>query len=84
VVTRLVRFDAGLKEILKVALISSTPMIIIDLALLPFNLNIYFAQYAVFLLFFITGIIRIGERGGSFRNKKTYSSGGSYIDLTKR
>lgn len=89
VVTRLVRFDVSFKETLKIALLSSTPMVIIDLVLLPFNLNIYFAQYAVFLLFFIIGIVRSGDiaRGGEFggsRNKRSYSSGGNYIDLTKR
>ncbi|MBU2561251.1 MAG: DUF1189 family protein [Nanoarchaeota archaeon] len=81
VIARLVKFELTFLEALKAALLATTLMIIIDLAKLPFNLNVYFAQYIAFLILFIVGVIKMGEfegRGG--RSKKK----GHYIDLSKK
>jgi len=85
IVARIAKFDIGFGTIFKVGLIASTPMIIIDLIRLPFGLNVYYAQYVAFLIFFVVGMIKAGEfegttpRGG----RKSRGKKGGYIDLTK-
>ncbi|NQU78315.1 DUF1189 family protein [Candidatus Woesearchaeota archaeon] len=71
IIARLAKFDLFFTEALKVSLLAATPMIIIDLAKMPFALNVYFLQYIVFLIFFVVGIIKIGEFEGT-RKKKGY------------
>jgi hypothetical protein len=82
VITRLARFDVPFLESLKVAMMSATPMIIIDLVRLPLGLNVYYAQYIAFLIFFIAGTIKAGE----FEERKgrgKHRGKGGYIDLTR-
>ncbi|MBN1544512.1 DUF1189 family protein [Candidatus Woesearchaeota archaeon] len=81
VIARLVKFELTCLDALKAGLLASTPMIIIDLVKLPFNFNVYFAQYIAFLMFFIVGVIKIGEfEGSGGRSRKK----GRYIDLGKK
>jgi len=82
VITRIAKFDVDFLNALKAGLFAATPMMIIDLVRLPFGLNVYFAQYIAFLVFFIMGIVKVGEfgerKGSSGRHK---SRKGEYIDL---
>ena len=81
VIARVAKFDIPFLDAIKVGLLSATPMIIIDVIRLPLNLNVYFAQYIAFLVFFIVGIIKAGNFEGSRSSKR--SNKGKYIDLTK-
>jgi hypothetical protein len=84
IVARIAKFDIGFGTIFKVGLIASTPMIIIDLIRLPFGLNVYYAQYVAFLIFFVVGMIKAGEFEGTSRGgRKSRGKKGGYIDLTK-
>lgn len=91
VIGRLARFELPCRDATKAALLAATPMIIIDLIRLPFGLNIYYAQYIAFLIFFVVGVIKMGYLEGSGRintgrSRKTSRRGGSkghYIDMTK-
>jgi hypothetical protein len=83
VLGRIIKFELQFVDALKAGLLAATPMIIIDLIRLPFALNVYFAQYIAFLIFFIVGIIKVGEfEGASPRRRK--GKKGRYVDLTKR
>lgn len=81
VIARIAKFEIPLLDALKVGMLAATPMIIIDVIRLPLNLNVYFAQYIAFLVFFIIGIIKAGDFEGSRSSRR--SSRGKYIDLTK-
>ncbi len=61
VVTRLVKFDITFADLWKVGLLAVTPMVIIDFLRFPFGLFIFWAQYIVFILFFIFGIVKAGD-----------------------
>ena len=89
IVGRIAKFDILFSAGLKAGLLAATPMIIIDLIRLPFALNLYYAQYVAFLIFFIVGVIKMGDfeggsSGGLRKRKKSRGSKGKYIDLTKR
>ncbi|MFC1742244.1 hypothetical protein ACFL3V_06945 [Nanoarchaeota archaeon] len=90
VVTRVMKFEVDLVDTLKTGLLAATPMIIIDLVRLPFGVNVYFAQYIAFLIFFIVGIVKVGSFEGfrpksikPKRRKIRRSGKGKYIDMTK-
>ncbi len=86
IIGRIAKFEIPFTDGLKAGLLAATPMIIIDLIRMPFALNLYGAQYIAFLIFFITGAIKIGEFEGSGSRKhkrKSRGGGGKYIDLTK-
>lgn len=83
IITRIVKFDVLLKDAIKTGLLAATPMIIIDLIRMPFGFNVYYAQYIAFLLFFIVGIIKIGEFEGTRPGRK-HRHKGKYIDLGKK
>jgi hypothetical protein len=82
VISRIVRFDVAFLDALKAGIFAATPMMIIDLVRLPFGIDVYFAQYIAFLVFFVMGLVKVGEfeerRGGRRRSRK-----GEYIDLGK-
>ncbi len=85
IVGRIAKFEISFSAGIKAGLLAATPMIIIDLIRLPFALNLYYAQYVAFLIFFIVGVIKMGDfdiGGGKSRNRK--KGKGGYIDLTKR
>jgi hypothetical protein len=82
IIARIAKFDIGFGTIFKVGLLASTPMIIIDLIRLPFGLNVYYAQYVAFLIFFVVGMIKAGEFEG-VRKPGKRSRKGEYIDLGK-
>ena len=82
VIARVIRFDLGFLDTLKMSLLAATPMIIIDLIRLPFNLNVYYAQYVAFLVFLIVGVIKTGSFEGPGGRKKHGKRQG-YIDLGK-
>ncbi|MBW2963837.1 DUF1189 family protein [Candidatus Woesearchaeota archaeon] len=86
VITRIAKFDITFGGAVKTGLMATTPMIIIDLIRLPFALNLYYAQYIAFLIFFIVGIVKIGDFEGSrpHKHKSGKRKGGGYIDLTKK
>lgn len=85
---RLLRFELPFTDAIKAGLLAATPMIIIDLIRLPFALNLYYAQYVAFLIFFVVGVIKLGDfEGGSGRTRKRKKKGrskGGYVDLTRR
>lgn len=69
VIARIVKFEILFKDVLKTGLLAATPMLIIDLIRLPFGFNVYYAQYIAFFIFFIVGLIKVGEfEGRSHRN----------------
>ena len=83
IITRIAKFDVFFRDAAKTGLLAATPMIIIDLIRLPFGFNVYYAQYIAFLIFFIVGIIKIGEFEGT-RPRKRHKHKGKYIDLGKK
>ena len=83
IIARIVKFELLFRDVLKTGLLAATPMIIIDVIRMPFNFNVYFAQYIAFLVFFIVGIIKVGEFEGAGRRKK-HKHKGKYIDLGKK
>ncbi|MFH1669296.1 MAG: hypothetical protein ABIA62_05185 [Candidatus Woesearchaeota archaeon] len=83
VIIRLVKFDASFSEIFRTGLLAATPMIIIDLIRLPFGLNLYYAQYIAFFIFFIVGVIKVGDFEG-MRHSKKKGKHGHYVDMTKK
>lgn len=71
VIARIAKFELKFIDVLKAALLAATPLIIIDLIRMPLNLNLYYAQYIAFLVFFIVGVIKVGEfEGRGHRSKK--------------
>jgi hypothetical protein len=70
VIARIIKFEIMFKDLLKAGLLAATPMIIIDLIRMPFALNVYFAQYIAFLVFFIVGMIKAGDFEGSGRSRR--------------
>jgi hypothetical protein len=82
VVARVVKFELPFLDAMKAGLLAATPMIIIDLVRLPFGFNVYYAQYIAFLVFFIVGVIKIGEFEGGGRRRSGKRRG--YIDVGKR
>ncbi len=83
VIIRLVKFDVSFSEIFRTGLLAATPMIIIDLVRLPFGLNLYYAQYIAFFIFFIVGVIKVGAFEG-MRPRKKKSKHGRYVDMTRK
>jgi hypothetical protein len=82
IVTRIIKFEVSFIDTLKTGLFALTAMMIIDLIRLPFGLNVYFAQYIAFIIFFIMGLVKVGEfegRGHKSRGKKS-----EYIDLGRK
>jgi hypothetical protein len=78
IVSRFIRFEVYFRDLFKVGLIGSTIMIIIDMIRLPLGLNLYYSQYLVFLIFFVIGMVRIGEFEGSRGKKQS-----KYVDMSK-
>jgi hypothetical protein len=84
IITRVAKFDITFVDTLKTGLMAATPMIIIDLIRLPFALNVYYAQYIAFLIFFIVGVIKAGQFEGVRPKKKRHGKSKAYIDLGKK
>jgi hypothetical protein len=84
IITRVAKFDILFVDTLKTGLMAATPMIIIDLIRLPFGLNVYYAQYIAFLIFFIVGTIKAGEFEGVRPRKKRHGKRKGYVDLGKK
>lgn len=90
IIGRIAKFDLPFTDALKAGLLAATPMVIIDVIRMPFRLEVYYAQYIAFAIFFIAGAIKIGEfeTGGRRRSgKKSLKPGkrsgkGGYVDLT--
>jgi len=88
IVGRIAKFEIPYKEGFKAGLLAATPMIIIDLIRLPFAFNVYFAEYIAFLIFFIVGVIKVGEFEGSSPGPRKRRKGGKkkgrYIDISRK
>ena len=69
VISRVAKFEILFGDTLKTGLFAATPMLIIDLIRLPFGFNVYYAQYIAFLIFFIVGMIKVGEFEGRGHRK---------------
>jgi len=82
IIARIAKFDVLFLDILKVGMLSSTPMILIDLIRLPLSFDVYYGQYLVFLAFFIIGVIKVGDFDGA-KPKHGKSKRGEYIDLSR-
>ncbi|MFC1723268.1 DUF1189 family protein [Nanoarchaeota archaeon] len=61
VICRITKFDIDYSDLWKVGLLAATPMVFIDFLRFPFGLFIFWAQYFIFLLFFIIGVVKAGE-----------------------
>lgn len=78
IAVRLARFDISFSQLFKIALFATTPLIIIEILLLPFNIDTYYLQYFVYIAFLVIGIAISGsfEKGKKPRRKRE-----GYVEL---
>jgi len=78
IITRSIRYYTTFSQLLKVSIYAITITVMIDLVTRPFSLNLYGAHYAIFLVYLVFGISKIGQ----FEKKpKKDTMRGKYIDM---
>jgi len=60
--SRLARFEISFSSCFKIGVFSSTVIIILNSILWPLNVQTYFLQYGLWIVFFIIGVSRSGSR----------------------
>ncbi len=81
IIARIAKFEITFGNVFRASVFSTTPMILIDIINLPLNFELFYAQYFVFVLFLVIGVIKMGDFEGTHHIHKAGKKG--YLDLSK-